>query len=102
MKRKSRPKPEIRLSEREQGVGEQDHDDNRYGYSDDGPRANLDSLVILGVEVPHEACGGLESRVVFLCHGTAFGDAYIIFFRGMTIECRPAQSSDTENVFYKR
>ena len=55
--------------EGDERVEQNDADDHRDGDSDDRAGTNPDPLLVLRVEVPHEACGGLETRIVLLCHG---------------------------------
>lgn len=61
-------------------VEKQDDDDQADGNPDDGTRADPDSFLVLRIEVPHKACGGLEARVVLLCHNGRLFAVYIKTF----------------------
>lgn len=56
------------MSERRDGVEHQYDRDDDDCDSDDDLGSDPDSLLVLGIEVPHESGGRLEAAVVFLCH----------------------------------
>ena len=56
-------------SDGEEHRGDLDDDDDSNRDTDDRIGADLDTLLVLDVEVSHQTCRGLESAVVFLCHG---------------------------------
>ena len=55
-------------SEGEENRTDLHNDDDRDGDSYYCVGADLETLLVLDVEVPHQTCGGLETAVVFLCH----------------------------------
>ena len=57
--------------EGDENVQECDDHDESDGDPDDRLGSDLDTLLVLGVEVSHQTCRGLESAVVLLCHESA-------------------------------